>query len=67
MLPGSANGPTPAENKVSPGQQQWWEMKAANFDSVLLFKQGKFYEASGVANYLLRCSWVFSDFWNHSM
>ncbi len=30
--------------KVSPGQQQWWEFKAANFDSVLLFKMGKFYE-----------------------
>ena len=29
---------------MSPGQQQWWEMKARNFDSVLLFKMGKFYE-----------------------
>jgi len=29
---------------VSPGQQQWWKFKAANFDSVLLFKMGKFYE-----------------------
>ncbi len=36
------------ENKVSPGQQQWWETKAANFDSVLLFKQGKFYEVGAV-------------------
>ncbi|CAG9467722.1 unnamed protein product [Pedinophyceae sp. YPF-701] len=32
------------EAKISPGQQQWWEFKAANFDSVLLFKMGKFYE-----------------------
>ena len=30
--------------QVSPGQQQWWEIKARNFDSVLLFKMGKFYE-----------------------
>ena len=29
---------------VSPGQAQWWKFKAANFDSVLLFKMGKFYE-----------------------
>ena len=29
---------------VSPGQQQWWKFKAANFDSVMLFKMGKFYE-----------------------
>jgi len=32
------------EQKVSDGQQQWWGVKAQNFDSVLLFKQGKFYE-----------------------
>ncbi|GLC55756.1 hypothetical protein PLESTB_001025500 [Pleodorina starrii] len=30
--------------KVSEGQQQWWNFKAHNFDSVLLFKMGKFYE-----------------------
>ena len=30
--------------QISPGQQQWWEAKARNFDSVLLFKMGKFYE-----------------------
>jgi len=29
---------------VSPGQTQWWRFKAQNFDSVLLFKMGKFYE-----------------------
>jgi hypothetical protein len=23
---------------------QWWEFKSTNFDSVLLFKMGKFYE-----------------------
>lgn len=30
--------------QVTEAQQQWWEIKAANFDSVLLFKMGKFYE-----------------------
>jgi DNA mismatch repair protein MSH6 len=29
---------------VSEGQRQWWEFKAANWGSVLLFKMGKFYE-----------------------
>ena len=32
------------QHKVSEGQKQWWEFKANNFDSVLLFKMGKFYE-----------------------
>ncbi len=32
------------EMKISEGQQQWWTFKAKNFDSVLLFKMGKFYE-----------------------
>lgn len=31
-------------NKISEGQKQWWEFKSQNFDSVLLFKVGKFYE-----------------------
>lgn len=26
------------------GQEQWWKFKAENFDAVLLFKMGKFYE-----------------------
>lgn len=30
--------------KVSDGQQQWWDFKSRHFDSVLLFKMGKFYE-----------------------
>ena len=29
---------------VSPGQAQWWRFKARHFDSVILFKMGKFYE-----------------------
>jgi hypothetical protein len=28
----------------TPGSQQWWIFKAANMDTVLFFKQGKFYE-----------------------
>ena len=32
------------DNKVTEAQQQWWGFKAANWDSVLLFKMGKFYE-----------------------
>uniref|UniRef100_A0A1I7RY21 DNA mismatch repair protein n=1 Tax=Bursaphelenchus xylophilus TaxID=6326 RepID=A0A1I7RY21_BURXY len=28
----------------SPGHRQWWRLKAANFDTVLFFKVGKFYE-----------------------
>ncbi|DBA75103.1 TPA: hypothetical protein ACH3X1_010428 [Trebouxia sp. C0004] len=31
-------------NKISEGQQQWWEFKARHFDSTMLFKMGKFYE-----------------------
>jgi DNA mismatch repair protein MSH6 len=30
--------------KVSEGQRQWWDFKAAHYDAVLLFKMGKFYE-----------------------
>jgi DNA mismatch repair protein MSH6 len=29
---------------VSPGQAQWWRFKASHFDSVIMFKMGKFYE-----------------------
>lgn len=30
--------------KISEGQRQWWDFKSQNFNSVLLFKMGKFYE-----------------------
>lgn len=30
--------------QVTEAQQQWWGFKSDNFDSVLLFKVGKFYE-----------------------
>lgn len=29
---------------ASGGQAQWWKFKAANFDAVIFFKMGKFYE-----------------------
>jgi len=32
----------------SPGVKQWWETKAQYFDTVLLFKTGKFYEMFGM-------------------
>jgi DNA mismatch repair protein MSH6 len=35
--------------QVTEAQQQWWNFKADNFDSVLLFKVGKFYEVSPAA------------------
>ena len=30
--------------KISPGVKQWWDIKAQYYDTVLLFKTGKFYE-----------------------
>lgn len=30
--------------ELTPGTRQWWELKSNNFDSVLFFKVGKFYE-----------------------
>ncbi|KAG2424293.1 hypothetical protein HXX76_014671 [Chlamydomonas incerta] len=38
--------------KVSEAQQQWWNLKSANFDSVLLFKVGKFYEMFEMDSYV---------------
>ena len=35
---------TQIDGKVSPAQQQWWDIKSQYFDTVLLFKTGKFYE-----------------------
>lgn len=42
--------PTPRfkEAKITEAQQQWWNIKAGNFDSVMLFKVGKFYEVRGI-------------------
>jgi len=35
---------TRLDGKISPAQQQWWDIKSQYFDTVLLFKTGKFYE-----------------------
>ncbi|GMH33654.1 hypothetical protein BSKO_01488 [Bryopsis sp. KO-2023] len=32
------------KHNISEGQKQWWEFKKWNFDSILMFKMGKFYE-----------------------
>jgi DNA mismatch repair protein MSH6 len=29
------------KERISDGQRQWWDFKAKNWDSVLLFKMGK--------------------------
>lgn len=39
LLPSIRKNPS-----LLPGHQQWWAIKAANFDTILLFKVGKFYE-----------------------
>ena len=31
-------------SKMTPGQAQFWKLKAENMDCVLFFKMGKFYE-----------------------
>lgn len=31
-------------NKFTPFEKQFWEIKAAHFDTVVFFKKGKFYE-----------------------
>ena len=32
------------DKDCTPAHQQWWAFKAQHFDTVLLFKMGKFYE-----------------------
>ncbi|GLH02763.1 Probable DNA mismatch repair protein Msh6 [Gryllus bimaculatus] len=36
--------PEDFKKNLSPGMKQWWDIKAQNFDCVLFFKVGKFYE-----------------------
>ncbi|XP_063300004.1 DNA mismatch repair protein Msh6 [Pelobates fuscus] len=31
-------------NKCTPGMRKWWQLKSENFDSVIFYKVGKFYE-----------------------
>ena len=35
-------------SRLPPAQAQWWRFKAAAWDSVMLFKMGKFYEVRSV-------------------
>ena len=42
--PGTLYVPSEFLNKQTPAMRQWWEFKAANFDTILFFKMGKFYE-----------------------
>lgn len=36
--------PPDFHQKQTPGHRQWWTMKSQHFDTILLFKVGKFYE-----------------------
>ncbi len=36
--------PKEALDKLTPARRQYWEIKANNFDKLILFKLGKFYE-----------------------
>ena len=42
------NGELNKHQKVTNAVRQWWDLKAQYFDTVLLFKTGKFYESSTV-------------------
>lgn len=54
------------EAKVSEAQQQWWNFKKANFNSVLLFKVGKFYEVGPVSwQPNVWCGRCYQSCWQH--
>lgn len=42
--PGTLFVPTGYLEKLTPAMRQWWQLKSENFDSILFFKVGKFYE-----------------------
>lgn len=42
--PSTLHVPQSFLKSLTGGQEQWWKFKAENFDAVLLFKMGKFYE-----------------------
>ena len=42
--PGTLYVPESHMLSQTPGQHQWWKLKSDNFDTVLFFKMGKFYE-----------------------
>lgn len=41
---GTLHVPNDYLEKLTPAMRQWWELKSDNFDSILFFKVGKFYE-----------------------
>lgn len=49
-------------NKLTPSMQQYWKIKAENFDKIICFKLGKFYEIfyedAFVANQYLDLNWM---------
>ncbi|XP_037908419.1 probable DNA mismatch repair protein Msh6 isoform X2 [Hermetia illucens] len=51
---------------LSPGVRQWWDLKSHNFDCVLFFKVGKFYELyhmdADIAVKELECTYMRGDF-----
>lgn len=42
--PGTLYVPNDYLDKLTPAMRQWWQLKSENFDSILFFKVGKFYE-----------------------
>lgn len=42
--PSTLKVPSSFLDDQTPGMRQWWDLKADNFDSILFFKMGKFYE-----------------------
>lgn len=42
--PGTLWVPADYLEKLTPAMRQWWQLKSENFDSILFFKVGKFYE-----------------------
>ena len=66
--------------KLTPGMGNWWKIKSRNYDTVIYYKVGKFYElyhmdaVSGVnvcgLTYMkdrVACSFIFSLFWKVSL
>nr|XP_006131820.2 DNA mismatch repair protein Msh6 [Pelodiscus sinensis] len=42
--PGTLYVPDDYLNKCTPGMRKWWQLKSQNFDAVIFYKVGKFYE-----------------------
>ncbi|XP_051639646.1 DNA mismatch repair protein Msh6 [Manacus candei] len=42
--PSTLHVPEDYLNKCTPGMRRWWQLKSQNFDAVIFYKVGKFYE-----------------------